>query len=59
MINTKTAITIEVSELKHLRFIMDDGEQVAILVDGTGHEIIKGYGNNIVAAINDLHRNLI
>lgn len=48
-----------ISELEHLKFETVNGEFVAILVDNTEYEIIKGYGKSQVEALNDLHSNLV
>ena len=50
---------INLSELKNLRFEYIKNEYVVTLVDNLGFKILKGYGNSIVDAINDLHQNLI
>jgi hypothetical protein len=47
------------ADLKHLKFEMREGEYIVTLIDQTEYEIIKGYGQSIVDAINDLHSNLI
>ena len=48
-----TAIIL--SELKHLKFEQYEGQHIATLVDVSGYEIIRGYGNSMVEAMNDLH----
>lgn len=45
--------------LKYLKFEMDNGIYIATLHDLSGHDIVKGYGNSIIEAVNDLHRGLI
>lgn len=45
--------------LKYLKFEMDDVGYIAALHDGDGHDIVKGYGNTIIEAINDMHHGLI
>jgi len=45
--------------LKHLKFEYVSSEYVVTLVDNKGYEILRGYGNSIIEAINDLHHNLI
>lgn len=47
------------ADLKHLKFEIKEGEYVVTLIDKFEHEIIKGYGQSIVDAINDMHSNLI
>jgi len=55
----KNEVKIGIHHLKHLKFEKLDGEHMVTLVDVTGYEILKGYGNNFVEAINDLHSNLL
>ena len=50
--------TIKIAELKHLKVEFLNNEYVVTLVDEKAFEILKGYGNSIVNAINDLHSNL-
>lgn len=52
-------ITNTSMKLKHLKFEYINNEYVATLIDSSGYEIIKGYGNEIIEAINDLHSNLL
>ena len=47
------------ADLKHLKFEMRKGEYIVTLIDKSEYEILKGYGQSIVDAINDLHSNLI
>ena len=47
------------TKLKHLKFEQINNEYVATLIDSSGYEIIKGYGREIIEAINDLHCNLL
>lgn len=54
--NTKL---ISVIEFQHLKFENQNDEHVVTLVDAEGFKIIRGYGNSIAGAINDLHHNLI
>ena len=52
-------LTIDIQQLKHLKFEKINGEHVVTLVDTTGYSIISGYGKNVLAAINDLHSGLL
>lgn len=45
--------------LIHLKFEKINHEYVVTLIDQTGYEIIKGYGNEIIEAINDMYSNLL
>ncbi len=47
------------TELKHLKFQRVKNEFIVTLVDEQEYEILKGYGNSVPAAINDLHSNLL
>lgn len=55
----KSEIKIGIHHMKHLTFKKQDDDYVVTLVDVTGYEILKGYGDNFVEAINDLHSNLL
>ncbi|GHC60849.1 hypothetical protein [Ulvibacter litoralis] len=50
---------INVLNLKYLKVEYINNQNVVILVDNEGFEILKGYGNTITDAMNDLHQNLI
>jgi len=50
---------IDTNNFKHLKFEEIKGEHIVSLVDATNYKIVKGYGVNMLAAINDLHSNLI
>ncbi len=54
--NTTLISTIE---FEHLKFENHCDEHIVTLVDAKGYKIIRGYGNSIADAINDLHHNLI
>ncbi len=51
--------SINPMDLKHLRIEVLNSEYTVALTDLDGIEILKGYGNSIEEAINDLHHNLI
>ena len=51
--------SIALSELKHLKVEFIQNEYVVTLIDDQEYEILKGFGDSIAVAINDLHRNLI
>ena len=46
-------------KFKHLRFSLENEEHIVSLIDAQGYEILRGYGNSIIEAMNDLHHNLI
>ena len=48
-----------INQLKHLKFELINNEFVVALIDSTGYEIVRGYGNTIIEAINDLHNSLL
>lgn len=50
---------VYLNQLKHLKFKKEGDIYIAILVDSKGHEIIKGFGNSTIEAINDLHSALL
>lgn len=52
-------ITSKLDHLKHLKFEMVNNAYVAILIDLKGDEVVKGYGNSIIEAMNDIHSNFI
>ena len=45
--------------LKYLKFEINNGIYIATLNDLAGYDIVKGYGNTMIEAINDMHRSLI
>ncbi len=45
--------------LKYLKFEMDNGIYTVTLNDLSEHDIVRGYGNTIIEAINDMHGGLI
>lgn len=50
---------VDTDQLKHLKFEESNGKYTVSLVDSTGYEIVKGYGNSVIEAINDLHSCLV
>lgn len=50
---------IETNSIEHLKFEEINGEHIVSLIDTTNFVILKGYGETMVEAINDLHSNLI
>lgn len=52
-------LTLDLTEIKNLKFEFINQENVVTLVDNQGYEIIKGYGVSIADALNDLLHNLI
>jgi len=54
-----TEVNTMISELKYLKFEIQNNEFVATLTDHENYEILKGYGKTKIDAVNDLHSNLI
>ena len=52
-------LIVDSTNFKHLKFDEINGRYIATLIDNVGFEIVKGYGETKVAAINDLHSCLI
>lgn len=50
---------VDTDQLKHLKFELSSSKYTVSLVDSTGYEIVKGYGNTVIEAINDLHSCLV
>jgi len=46
-------------QFKYLKFEKDNGIHIVTLNDLSGHDIVRGYGNTIIEAINDMHRCMI
>jgi len=61
--NTITTIENEIrniiSNFKHITFEKLEKGYVGTLVDLDGNELVRGYGNTTIEAINDLHSNLL
>ncbi len=49
----------KLNHLKHLKFEMVNNVYTATLIDLEGEEVVKGYGNSVIEAINDLHSTLL
>ena len=52
-------IVDKMNHLKYLKIEMDNGKYTVTLNDLSGYDIVKGYGNTITEAVNDMHRSLI
>jgi len=52
-------MVIKFTELKNLKVEINNKEYCVSLIDKAGYEIVRGYGETVVEAINDLHSNLI
>lgn len=50
---------VDLSQLKHLKFEYNTNEYSVSLVDLDEYEIVKGYGNTVIEALNDLHAGLV
>lgn len=50
---------VDIDQLKHLKFEVNNGKYTVSLVDSTGYEIVRGYGDTAIEAINDLHAGLV
>lgn len=55
--NFETNLVID-NQFKYMQINKTNEGFVAILVDYSGYEIIKGYGNTALESINDMHSNL-
>ncbi|MBP2833452.1 hypothetical protein J8281_14750 [Aquimarina sp. U1-2] len=51
--------TLNPLDLKHLKITTLQSDYEVVLIDAQGNEILKGFGDSIVSALNDLHQNLI
>lgn len=47
------------TELKYLKFEVQNEEHMVTLMDLKGYKIINGYGSTPAEALNDLHHNLL
>jgi len=50
---------IDPKELNNLKIEFSNSAYTVTLIDQSQIEILKGYGDNIVSAINDMHHNLL
>lgn len=50
---------INISQFRYLKFEYLNCEYTVTLVNLEGFPVLKGYGESIVEAINDLHSNLL
>ena len=57
--NIEYETTLSLPKLKHIKFKLKEGEYIAVLIDHEGYEIVKGYGDSPLTALDDLHQNLI
>lgn len=51
--------SININDLKNIKVTLENNQYTAVLVDGEGFDIIRGFGSTPTEAINDLHSNLI
>ncbi|EAR01700.1 hypothetical protein FB2170_14268 [Maribacter sp. HTCC2170] len=56
---TEREIIGQFIHLKYLKFEINNGSYTVSLNDLSGYDIVRGYGNTIIEAINDMHRGLI
>lgn len=52
-------IVDKLNHLKYLKFEVINDIHVVSLNDTSGYTIIKGYGDTVIDAINDMHHNII
>lgn len=52
-------IVDKLNHLKYLKFEVINNIHIVSLNDTKGYTIIKGYGDTVVEAVNDMHNNLI
>jgi hypothetical protein len=55
----ETTDTIQTEELSNIRVSETETGFVVALVDGEEFEIVRGFGDTITEALNDMHSNLI
>lgn len=58
-LENKTQCLINPLDLKHLKIEFLNSAYTVALTDMDGNEHLKGYGNTIEDAINDLHQSLM
>ena len=54
-----SACLIDPKELKNLKIDFNNSRYTVTLVDPSQMEILEGYGDDIVSALNDMHDSLI
>lgn len=47
------------NQFQHLKFELINKEHVASLIDSDGYEIVRGYGNTVIEALNDMPSSLL
>lgn|GEM_PF-2257644 len=57
--NIDTEETLLLSDLENVRISRTAEGFVAALTDDDGLEVVRGFGQTIAEALNDMHRNLI
>lgn len=55
----ETADTIQAEELSNIRVSETETGFVVALTDQEGFELVRGFGNTVTEALNDMHSNLI
>jgi len=48
-----------INQLEHVWFELTYHEYVVSLIDASGYEIVRGFGNSKIEVINDLHCSLL
>ena len=56
---SEVAEYIDIDQLKHVKVEYKNSEYSVTLVDAAEYEIVKGYGNTVIEALNDLHAGLV
>lgn len=54
-----TTDTIQVEELSNIQITESENGFVVALTDQEGFEIVRGFGDTVTEALNDMHSNLI
>jgi len=55
----ETVDTIQAEELSNIRVSKTETGFVVALTDQEGFEIVRGFGDTVTQALNDMHSNLI
>lgn len=58
-IKKNETIILDTIQIKHLKFKKMGLIYSVSLIDGTGYEVVRGYDDSEVDAINDMHSNLL